>query len=92
MAMTATERSRVLRERRTTGKVVLTSAVGDDELAEIAKAGHARRFGRMLPLTSLHSNGLTTAEYALRAVLSLLPLQTFGLSGRVGDGVSLGLA
>ena len=36
MAMTATERSRVLRERRATGKVVLTVVVGEDELAKIA--------------------------------------------------------
>jgi hypothetical protein len=41
MAMTATERSRVLRERRTAGKVVLTVVVGEDELAEIVKAGYA---------------------------------------------------
>jgi hypothetical protein len=41
MAMTATERSRVLRERRAAGKVVLTVVVGEDELAEIARAGYA---------------------------------------------------
>ena len=41
MAMTATERSRVLRERRARGKVVLTLVVGEDELAEIARAGYA---------------------------------------------------
>jgi hypothetical protein len=41
MAMTATERSRVLRERRAHGKVVLTIVVGEDELAEIARAGYA---------------------------------------------------
>ena len=41
MAMTATERSRVLRERRARGKVVLTVVVGEDELAEIARAGYA---------------------------------------------------
>jgi hypothetical protein len=41
MAMTATERSRVLRERRARGKVVLSVVVGKDELAEIARAGHA---------------------------------------------------
>jgi hypothetical protein len=41
MAMTATERSRVLRERRANGKVVLTVVVGEDELAEIARAGYA---------------------------------------------------
>jgi hypothetical protein len=40
MAMTATERSRVLRERRAAGKVVLTVVVGEDELAEIARAGY----------------------------------------------------
>ena len=40
MAMTATERSRVLRERRACGKVVLTVIVGEDELAEIARAGY----------------------------------------------------
>jgi autotransporter passenger strand-loop-strand repeat protein len=34
--MTATDRSRVLRERRASGKVVLTVVVGEDELAEIA--------------------------------------------------------
>jgi hypothetical protein len=39
--MTATERSRVLRERRASGKVVLTVVVGEDELAEIARAGYA---------------------------------------------------
>ena len=38
MAMKATERSRVLRERRAAGKVVV---VGEDELAEIARAGYA---------------------------------------------------
>ena len=41
MAMTATERSRVLRERRACGKVVLSVVVGKDELAEIARAGYA---------------------------------------------------
>jgi hypothetical protein len=41
MAMTATERSRVLRERRAHGKVALTVVVGEDELAEIAGAGYA---------------------------------------------------
>jgi hypothetical protein len=40
MAMTATERSRVLRERRTHGKVLLTVVVGEDELAKIARAGY----------------------------------------------------
>jgi hypothetical protein len=40
MAMTASERSRVLRERRARGKLVLTVVVGEDELAEIAKAGY----------------------------------------------------
>jgi hypothetical protein len=41
MAITATERSRVLRERRAHGKVVLTVAVSEDELAEIARGGYA---------------------------------------------------
>jgi hypothetical protein len=41
MAMTATERSRALRERRASGKVVLTVVVAEDELAEIARAGYA---------------------------------------------------
>jgi len=41
MARTATERSRALRERRATGKVVLTIVVGEEELAEIARAGYA---------------------------------------------------
>jgi hypothetical protein len=41
MAMTATERSRVLRERRAHGKILLTVVVGEDELAEIAGAGYA---------------------------------------------------
>ena len=41
VAMTATERSRVLRERRASGKVVLTVAVSEDELAAIARAGYA---------------------------------------------------
>ena len=40
MAKTATQRSRVLRERRASGKVVLTVVVGEDELAEIARAGY----------------------------------------------------
>ena len=40
-AMTATERSRMLRERRARGNVVLTVVVGEDELAEIARAGYA---------------------------------------------------
>jgi hypothetical protein len=40
MALTATERSRVLRERRASGKVLLTVVVGEDELAEIARAGY----------------------------------------------------
>jgi hypothetical protein len=40
MAMTATERSRVLRERRAHGKVVLSVVVGEDELAEITRAGY----------------------------------------------------
>jgi hypothetical protein len=41
MAITATERSRLLRERRASGKVVLTIAVSEDELAAIARAGYA---------------------------------------------------
>jgi hypothetical protein len=41
MAMTATERSRVLRERRAAGKIVLTVVLGDGELAEIARAGYS---------------------------------------------------
>jgi hypothetical protein len=41
MAMTATERSRVLRERRAHGKIVLTIVVGEDELTEIGRAGYA---------------------------------------------------
>jgi hypothetical protein len=41
MALTATERSRVLRERRASGKVLLTVVVSEDELAEIARAGYA---------------------------------------------------
>jgi hypothetical protein len=41
VAMTATERSRVLRERRASGKIVLSVVVGEDELAEIAGAGYA---------------------------------------------------
>jgi hypothetical protein len=41
MAMTATERSRVLRDRRACGKVVLTVVVGENELANIARAGYA---------------------------------------------------
>jgi hypothetical protein len=41
MALTATERSRVLRERRANGKVLLSVVVGKDELAEIARAGYA---------------------------------------------------
>jgi hypothetical protein len=41
MAMTATERSRVLRERRARGKVVLNVVLGEDELLEIARAGYA---------------------------------------------------
>ena len=40
-AMSATERSRVLRERRASGKIVLSVVVGEDELAEIAAAGYA---------------------------------------------------
>jgi hypothetical protein len=41
MAMTATERSRVLRERRAAGKIVLAVEVSDHELGEIARAGYA---------------------------------------------------
>ena len=41
MAMTATERSRVLRERRASGKIVLTVAISEDEVAAIAQAGYA---------------------------------------------------
>jgi hypothetical protein len=41
MAKTATQRSRVLRERRASGKIVLTVAVSEDELAAIARAGYA---------------------------------------------------
>ena len=40
MFMTATARSRVLRERRAHGKVVLTVVVGENELVEIARAGY----------------------------------------------------
>jgi hypothetical protein len=32
---------RVLRERRAHGKILLTVVVGEDELAEIARAGYA---------------------------------------------------
>ena len=32
----------MLRERRASGKVVLTVVVGEDELAEIARAGYAK--------------------------------------------------
>jgi hypothetical protein len=39
--MTVTERSRVLRERRARGKIVLTVVVSEDELAAIARAGYA---------------------------------------------------
>ena len=46
MAMTATERSRVLRERRAYRKVVLTVVVSEDDLAEIAKAGYAEAASR----------------------------------------------
>jgi hypothetical protein len=35
------ERSRVLRERRACGKIVLTVVLGEDELAAIARAGYA---------------------------------------------------
>jgi hypothetical protein len=41
MAMTTTERSRVLRERRARDEVVLTVVVGENELAEITQAGYA---------------------------------------------------
>jgi hypothetical protein len=41
MAMTATERSRVRRERRAHGKVVLSVVVSEDELTAIARAGYA---------------------------------------------------
>jgi hypothetical protein len=41
VATTATERSRVLRERRAHGKILLTVVVGEDELAAIARAGYA---------------------------------------------------
>jgi hypothetical protein len=41
VATTATERSRVLRERRAHGKVVLTIVMSEDQLAEIARAGYA---------------------------------------------------
>jgi hypothetical protein len=41
MAMTATECSRVLRERRACGKIVLSVVVVEDDLAEIARAGYA---------------------------------------------------
>jgi hypothetical protein len=47
MAMTATERSRMLRERRASGKVMLTVVVSEDELAEIARA--APQFSRVCP-------------------------------------------
>ena len=46
MAMTATERSRVLRERRACGKIVLTVVLGEDELAAIARAGYAEASSR----------------------------------------------
>jgi hypothetical protein len=39
MAMTATERSRVLRERCAAGKAVLTVVVGEDELAGRIRRG-----------------------------------------------------
>jgi hypothetical protein len=46
MAMTATERSRVLRERRGAGRIVLTVVVSEDELAAIARAGYAEAASR----------------------------------------------
>jgi hypothetical protein len=39
MAMTATERSRVLRERRAHGKVVLTVVAGEDERSSRLRRG-----------------------------------------------------
>jgi hypothetical protein len=46
MAMTATERSRVLRERRAHDKIVLTIVMSEDELAAIARAGYAEAAAR----------------------------------------------
>jgi hypothetical protein len=39
--MRMTERSRVLRDRRASGKIILTVVVSEDELGEIARAGYA---------------------------------------------------
>ncbi len=41
MAMTATERSRALRDRRERGKIVLKVVLSEEELADIARAGYA---------------------------------------------------
>jgi hypothetical protein len=74
MAMTATERSRVLRERRAGGKVVLTIVVAEDELVEIARAGYAEaastdRKGREAAVSLFLSDavwGLTPALSSLK--------------------------
>jgi hypothetical protein len=97
MAMTATERSRVLRERHAEGKVVLTIVVGKDELAQIARAGYAEaastdRKARKRPLACswpTQPGSSCNDEITLRARLGSLPdagdraLPRWGRHGRV---------
>jgi hypothetical protein len=61
-------RSRVLRERRARGQVVLTVAVGEDELLEIARAGYAEAVSPP-----------SRVSYALRAGWRDLKMRAFTL-------------
>jgi hypothetical protein len=86
MAMTATERSRALRERRAAGKVVLTVVLGEDELAEIARAVVLLAFGSALGLAVASPSSSwrdTSAAFTLLSGLWLLltAVASFGLGG-----------
>jgi class 3 adenylate cyclase len=73
MAMTATERSRVLRERRASGKIVLTVVVSEDELVQRFGGYVAKYMGDGVLVyfgyPQAHEND---AERAVRAALELI--------------------
>jgi hypothetical protein len=78
MAKTASERSRVLRERRACGKVALTVGVGEDELAEIGRAGYAQAAS-----TDRNDREAAVSLFLSDAVRRVAVLQPKNSSGRV---------
>jgi hypothetical protein len=86
MAMTATERSRVLRERRASCKIVLTVVVGEDELAEIARAGYddaastdRKARGVFAEVTSLEPSPLSARSHHRQSRLPAQPWRIVAL-------------